>query len=319
MVATNTAPTAPLYTELPYPADGVIRTTAARIMRRMVEQRAPHLLSKPDLALVDVGCGTGEVTAGYAQTFPNARVFAVDINPASLEHAERLARRSNLNITFVQADITGDLAQAVRAAGGGEFDLVSSMGVLHHLPEPAAGFAAVRELIRPDGCFLCYIYSKFGRWDDMAVRKLLDDGTPADSGFERRAAYVSALQLSNRFEWSGFFERLPRRLRYGPPLVLTEVMGTLLRRRKVTHVSDHFSNPVDHFYTFGELAGMLTRTGWSEPLLADQGGLPVRPEQFTRNPVALAALRAMPRDVLYDYFAFVFRAAGFNFSCRPAP
>jgi hypothetical protein len=45
--------------------------------------------------------------------------------------------------------------------------------------------------------------------------------------------------------------------------------------------------------------------------------LPVTPEDYTRHPQTLALLKRLPPDVLYDYFAFRFRAAGFTFVLRP--
>ncbi len=47
------------------------------------------------MRIADVGCGTGELTAGIAQTFPQTEVVAIDVNPASLEMAAELRDREN--------------------------------------------------------------------------------------------------------------------------------------------------------------------------------------------------------------------------------
>src|SRR5262245_53717832 len=120
--AENVAPTAPLYTELPYPADGVVRTPVSQMLYRAVREHAPELLAKSDLRIVDVGCGTGESTAGLAKYFPQAKITAIDINPASLDMARKLADENHLPISFVQANITDDLRGTIqRAQGAAQF------------------------------------------------------------------------------------------------------------------------------------------------------------------------------------------------------
>src|SRR6266404_3169493 len=96
----NSSPTAPLYRELPYPADGVVRTTNARILRAGMQKHFPHLLDRRRLRIVDVGCGTGENTVGLGRLFPDAEIIGVDINPASLELATKLSSRVQSSTRF---------------------------------------------------------------------------------------------------------------------------------------------------------------------------------------------------------------------------
>ena len=60
------------------------------------------------------------------------------------------------NIEFV----TGDLLTAPER---GEFDYIDSTGVLHHLPDPQAGFDALARAIAPGGGFGCMVYAPYGR------------------------------------------------------------------------------------------------------------------------------------------------------------
>lgn len=316
----NISPTAALYVPLPYPADGVVRTTSARILREGLKSRAPELLNKPGLRIADAGCGTGEATAGIARLFPNASVVGIDINPASLELARGLVAKTGLNLTFVQCDICEPLDDALQAAGvlreRERFDLVTSMGVLHHLSDPAAGFANVRRIIRDDGLFQVYVYSRTGRREVLEVREFLDRAFPSAS-FEERAKAVRALRLSRKHTLLDGLQTLRRRLRFGPPLRLWEIVRVALRRNRLTHVSDTFSNPCEQSFLFDELLTIFARTGWKFDGLAKRGGLPTSAEEHTSDARALSVLGALPPAVLYDALAFHYRAAGFTFFLRP--
>src|SRR5262245_727921 len=64
--------------------------------------RAYRLRDSP--SILDVGCGTGEITSRLAEAFQNARVTGVDLIDAHLEMArERYASLSS-RVTFQHAD-----------------------------------------------------------------------------------------------------------------------------------------------------------------------------------------------------------------------
>ncbi len=313
----NTSPTATLYTELPYPADGVVRTMNARIMLAGLRRHAPALLSRTRLRIVDVGCGTGESTVGLARLFPRAEILGADINPASLDLARDLARRAGTSVQFVQCDISRDMAQRLNEVSPGPFDVVCSVGVLHHLADPRVGFLAVRQLIRPDGWFYCFMYSHFGRREEMAVKSLLNEALPGNVSWKARADALHQLRLENLHTiWNGI-KRVRNRLKFGPPLRPLELMRALLNRNRLVHESDTYSNPCEHLYRFGELKSLLAETGWEFVALAKHAGLPTTPEEHTRRQSELALLHQMPQEALLDYFAFFYEAWGFSFFCRP--
>ena len=81
------------------------------------------------------GCGTGQQSVGTATLFSDCHVTAVDLSLASLAYAQRKANDLKLrNLEYFQADILrlGKIE--------GEFDIVESTGVLHHLHEPMIGW-----------------------------------------------------------------------------------------------------------------------------------------------------------------------------------
>jgi SAM-dependent methyltransferase len=314
----NSAPTAPLYSELPYPADGIIRTTSARILRAGLARHAPALLERPGLRIIDVGCGTGEVLAGLVQMFPGSEVVGVDINPPSLDKARALLARHKMNVPVLQADLTEDLAGTIRAAGiDPEFDVVTSLGVLHHLRDPSVGFRAVRQLIAPQGLFFCFMYSRHGRREDMAIKQLLDETLPAGADFSQRTRAIRSLALQSRHTPMSMLRQLGQRLRFGPPLLPLEQVSLAFHRHYATHASDTYSNPCEHLYGFGELRELARTTAWNVLGLAEGGGLPTTVERHTLDPRRRAFLRSLSMDALYDYFAFHYQALGFNFFLEP--
>ena len=111
-------------------------------------------LSRPDIAgqsVLELGCGNASLLVHCCGWQP-ARIVGVDLGD-SVQTA-----RSNV-ATFPFAEIVqADLVE-YRAEG---FDLVYCIGVLHHLKDPAAGFASVLGNTRPGGKFHCWVYAREG-------------------------------------------------------------------------------------------------------------------------------------------------------------
>ena len=69
-------------------------------------------LLRPGLSVLDVGCGTGAITRGIAETVgPEGRVVGVDVNASMIDKA-RAAHRGVPGLSFEVADVAG------RAGGG---------------------------------------------------------------------------------------------------------------------------------------------------------------------------------------------------------
>lgn len=63
------------------------------------------LLQKSD-HILDVGCGPGSITLGFAKRVPEGRVVGVDISGEIVQTAQKTAASKGIaNITFLQADI----------------------------------------------------------------------------------------------------------------------------------------------------------------------------------------------------------------------
>jgi len=147
-----------------------------------------------DLDILVAGCGTGQESIEMAQQFPGARVLAVDLSLSSLAYAKRKTEeRGRPNIEYAQADITklGSI--------GRTFDVISSVGVLHHLEDPMAGWRQLLSLLRPGGFMLLGFYSERARENIVAARAFIaegDYGSTAEEIRRCREALTSAGNLA---------------------------------------------------------------------------------------------------------------------------
>jgi SAM-dependent methyltransferase len=113
-------------------------------------------LSPADLrgkTVLDVGCGMGrfaEVAASYG-----ARIVGIDLSAAVEAANHNLGALPDT--AFLQADVFN---LPLRPES---FDLIYSIGVLHHTPDTHAAFAALPRLLRPGGRIVIWVYTKEGR------------------------------------------------------------------------------------------------------------------------------------------------------------
>ncbi len=145
------------YEENPYPRWTVNPLTAfAADLARGRTVATAEQQAERDILIA--GCGTGSHAIQIAQVYPNARLLAVDISMTSLAYARRKTRELGLrNIDYAQADIL-ELGTIDRS-----FDSIESVGVLHHLAEPLAGWKVLVSLLRPGGTMRIGLYSELAR------------------------------------------------------------------------------------------------------------------------------------------------------------
>ena len=109
---------------------------------------------------------TGEHSIVTAARFENSEVLAVDLSLSSLAYAKRKTKDLNLqNINYMQADIL-DLQKS-----GRKFDIIESIGVLHHMEDPMAGFKVLVECLKSGGLLKIGLYSELARKSVVKVRK----------------------------------------------------------------------------------------------------------------------------------------------------
>ena len=117
---------------------------------------AQQFSNEPDILVA--GCGTGQHALITASRFLNCNVLAMDLSLSSLSYAMRKTQELGItNIEYMQGDIL-KLDQLER-----QFDIIESVGVLHHMDDPLAGWKVLVDRLRSDGLMKIGLYSDIAR------------------------------------------------------------------------------------------------------------------------------------------------------------
>ena len=213
--------------------------------------------SRPLRALI-AGGGTGDATIMLAQHLQRAErpgeIVYLDRSTAAMGVARSRAEVRGLqNLVWHQGSIL-DLPRS----GLGLFDYIDCCGVLHHLPDPAAGLDALLSVLAPGGGMGLMLYAPYGRTGVYPLQGALRLIAPEGEAPGHR------LDMARR--------------------VMRHLPETAWLRRN-TYFGDHIDggdaglydlllNPRDRAYTVTALHELLTGAGlkitcWMEPLRYD--------------------------------------------------
>ena len=146
------------YETTPFPNyDGI--ESAADLVRKAQQGRFAQWLDEtlPFNSLVlDAGCGTGQLSNFLSLS--HRFVFGTDMSLTSLKLGQRFKQLNQLGrVGFYQMNIFAPIFKP------DSFDAVICTGVLHHTPDPKAGFMSLSRLVKPGGLIIIGLYHCFSR------------------------------------------------------------------------------------------------------------------------------------------------------------
>ncbi len=171
-------------------------------LKGMFPHFSPPAFLRDNTRILIAGSGTGSHVAHVALKYPDAQILTFDLSKSSLAYAKRMITK--LGITNVEFQ-HGDILQA--AVLEGPFDIIESIGVLHHMKQPIEGWRVLVGLLRHGGMFRAGLYSSRGRQgvfaarDAIAVEKIGDSAREI-ADFRQRIFFNPP---------SGNFERIKQR------------------------------------------------------------------------------------------------------------
>ena len=130
------------------------KSNAGILGRRTLERDHRHLagLLRPGHFVLDVGCGTGAITAGIAKAVgPGGKVIGIDRN----EELLALARTEHGGIPNLRFEACDALSLSYR----GQFDIVTAARVLQWIGEPASAISKMKQAAKANGMIVVLDYN----------------------------------------------------------------------------------------------------------------------------------------------------------------
>lgn len=157
-----------MYAKFPYPSPQAGRRRLRELQSLLTIFSLENRYDFKGKTVLDAGTGTGHRLIAAAAAFDQTRFLAVDISEIPLRIAREAAALEGIkNVEFRSFNLMED--------GGtlGRFDMVLSMGVIHHLSDPARGLRNLVGNLKEEGIIFLYIYGRHGGRERMRRKQIL--------------------------------------------------------------------------------------------------------------------------------------------------
>jgi SAM-dependent methyltransferase len=201
-----------------------------------------------DKSVIDIGSGTGRIV-NMLLACGVRRVIAVEPAPRAFEVLRSNTRDNAGQIEYL--NIPGEDLPATVAA-----DLVVSIGVIHHIPEPDATVRAAFQALRPGGKCLFWLYGKEG--NELYLSLLL----PLRRLISRLPHGAVALLSHVLNALLDIYLLICRRVALPLRDYLLNVLGRMSREKRYLVIYDQLKPAYAKYYTRAEAEELLRRAGF---------------------------------------------------------
>jgi tetratricopeptide (TPR) repeat protein len=158
----------PRWVQMDVPLQSMSLSELATHLNLKTKDEKTIMVKKPDILVA--GCGTGQHSIFVSKRYTDCEVLAIDLSLSSLAYAKRkTAELAYNNINYMQADIL-DLESFDK-----KFDLIESIGVLHHMKNPLDGWAVLTNKLKLGGLMKIGLYSKIARENIQQIRDQISE------------------------------------------------------------------------------------------------------------------------------------------------
>jgi SAM-dependent methyltransferase/uncharacterized protein YbaR (Trm112 family) len=196
--------------------------------------------------VLDAGCGQGRFSH-FAGKYGANTVISFDLGEQTLLAKKNLENQKNVHI--VQASIYNPPFKAA-------FDIIVSIGVIHHLPDPEKGFKTLYQLLKNNGKIFIWVY---GYSSIIPVIKLLRKLTLNRSiRFNRVLGFLLAIPLYS----INLLYKLSKKIRYTRKIA-EKIPFHMYHDRGFSNIwticFDKINSGVAHYYHRADLQSWLDR------------------------------------------------------------
>ncbi|CAJ1451194.1 unnamed protein product, partial [Effrenium voratum] len=232
-----------LYSKHPYPS-----------WRRFASSQTSRPKTRVRRSLL-AGVGTGKAILAHLEHFEPEEILAVDLSESSL----RVAKRQLLALGFDLSKVSLRKCDLFSLEDSERFDVIESVGVVHHLPDPRAGLRKLRQLLAVEGTLVLGLYSRTARRSVNVVRALAQEAVAA-----RGAVSVAEVEAA-RDEFRDWLAREElflgdRRLREEELFYRQEFLQEFSLGSR-SNFEDLLFHPVEHLSELPELEAQLGGAG----------------------------------------------------------
>lgn len=122
----------------------VVKSHARRTAENSASFLLPHI--QPHHQILDIGCGPGSITIGFAKLASKGKVIGGDMSQEVIQQAQSLAQEQNIqNVSFQRFD-----ANALPFPDG-SFDITFCHQVLQHVGDPTGVLKEMRRVTKAGG------------------------------------------------------------------------------------------------------------------------------------------------------------------------
>jgi SAM-dependent methyltransferase len=157
------------------PAQGYERLIG-RLSRAVAREFVDWLDSPPQQAWLDVGCGTGALSAAIAERARPARVVGMDPDPGAVDAARQALGDGRLEFRIGSDEQLPE--------GPAAWDYAVSGLVLNLVPDPARMLGEMMRVVKPGGTVAAYVWDFAGRM--QVLRYFWDVAVALDPAAESR-------------------------------------------------------------------------------------------------------------------------------------
>lgn len=175
------------------------------------------------LRVIDLGCGTGELTRQLADSLPGSDVLGIDNSLEMLSRAEKQARPG---LTFALGSIEGV---------SGEWDLIFSHAAIHWVEDHHSLVPRLLSMVRPGGQLAVQMPSNHGHATHTLIREIASEEPfrQALGGWTRTSAVLTIDRYADILYAHGgkditVFEKVYPHILDGPDALADWTSGTAL-------------------------------------------------------------------------------------------
>jgi ubiquinone/menaquinone biosynthesis C-methylase UbiE len=195
--------------------ESVLRSHRWRTAENSAAFLLPHL--RRTMAVLDIGCGPGNITAGLARKVDHGSIVGIDISHAVIDLAIAEQAHKAANLSFAVGDVYHlDFPDH-------HFDVVYAHQVLQHLTQPVEALREMRRVLKPggqlaarDADFGAFVWfpadTVLNRWMALYHELTVRNGAQADAGrnlkaWSRAAGFSSIVETSSNWTFQSDEER----------------------------------------------------------------------------------------------------------------